>query len=145
MIPLYCTTIVCLTVLVVVLIALRYMHYSRIVLDRERWDRLLNKYVDIAYEVVYSKYVLPFVASQVTFPVSDKDKYFVEASQVFLAVLQQQLGKNINIYYEIYKGKSNFVDVVLSMFVSRLQEDMVKQVIENNVQLTLQQNETNKS
>jgi len=121
------------------------MHYSRIVLDRERWDRLLNKYVDIAYEVVYSKYVLPFVASQVTFPVSDKDKYFVEASQVFLAVLQQQLGKNINIYYEIYKGKSNFVDVVLSMFVSRLQEDMVKQVIENNVQLTLQQNETNKS
>jgi len=145
MIPLYCTTIVCLTVLVVVLIAIRYMHYSRIVLDRERWDRLLNKYVDIAYEVVYSKYVLPFVASQVTFPVSDKDKYFVEASQVFLAVLQQQLGKNINIYYEIYKGKSNFVDVVLSMFVSRLQEDMVKQVIENNVQLTLQQNETNKS
>jgi len=88
---------------------------------------------------------LPFVASQVTFPIDDKDKHFVEASQVFLSVLQQQLGKNINVYYKIYDGKQNFSDVVLSMFISRIQEDMVNQVIKNNVQLTLQEAPEQKS
>ena len=137
MISLCCTIIACLTLITITLISLSHIRYTQIVLDRERWDKLLTKYVDIAYEVVYSKYILPFVASQVTFPIDDKDKHFVEASQVFLSILQQQLGKNIDIYYKIYGGKRNFSDITLSMFILRIQEDMINQVIKNNIQLTL--------
>lgn len=120
-----------------IVVYLLYTKNNEIVHEKEYWDKLLDEYIKFAYENVYSTHILPYIASGTSINMDPNDKTFISISNMFLDTLHLRAGNTINkIYYKLYKNKEEFEDVVMSIFILKLKEDLMDSVIKPNISST---------
>ena len=98
----------------------------------EYWNNVVNEIADVSYSEIYSKYIMPFIASSETISISSNDKYFLEISQAFIDTFKRRSGKLWKLFtFCLYKNEEQLHQNILSLLIMKIQEDMINSITNN--------------
>jgi len=111
-----------------------YINMLHIILKKDKWDAFLDETINFTYNVIYTKYVLPYVSSGVTINVNKDDKHFLEMSTSFIKLIDKKLGRlKQDVYLKIYTNEEEFNDILLTIFITKIQSDIMETVINPSI------------
>ena len=108
-----------------------YFQFKFCFLKYEYWySTVLTKLCNSAYDEIYGKYIIPFIASSETINMNPKDKYFLEISNIYIETFKRKSGRLWKVLTKcVYNNEDQLIQNILAELIIRLQEDMINSAV----------------